>query len=154
MRIDTLYSTPGTRKKSKRVGRGNASGHGTYSGNGCKGQKARAGFGMRPGFEGGQNPMIKKLPEQRGFTNIFKVEYSVVSVGSLNIFKKGSEITPEELMDAGLVKSMKNPVKILAQGEIKHPLTVKAHKFSVAAREKIEAAGGKVEEVGFASEAD
>ncbi len=154
MRHDTLHSTPGTKKDRKRVGRGNGSNRGTYSGRGCKGQKARAGFGIRPGFEGGQNPLIKKLPEQRGFTNIFRTEYAVVSVGNLNIFESGSEVTPEELLAAGLVKDIKNPVKILADGEIGHPITVKAHKFSAAAKAKIEAAGGKTEEVGFASTAD
>lgn len=154
MRLENLKPAPGTRKNRKRVGRGNGSGHGTYSGRGAKGQKARAGFGIRPGFEGGQLPMIKRLPRQRGFTNIFRTEYSVVPVGSLNVFTPGSEVTPEEMLNTGLVRSMKNPVKILAQGEINHPLTVKAHRFSAAAREKIEAAGGKAEEVAFASKAD
>ncbi|HEY96225.1 MAG TPA: 50S ribosomal protein L15 [Dehalococcoidia bacterium] len=154
MRLDTLRPVPGTRKNRKRVGRGNGSGHGTYSGRGVKGQKSRAGFNMRPGFEGGQLPMIKRLPRQRGFTNIFRTEYTVVGVGSLNIFESGSEVTPAELLAVGLVKSMKNPVKILAQGEIEHPLTVRAHKFSAAAKAKIEAAGGSAEEVVFASKAD
>ena len=154
MRLDTLRPVPGTRKNRKRVGRGNGSGHGTYSGRGVKGQKSRAGFKMRPGFEGGQLPMIKRLPRQRGFTNIFRTEYSTVGVGSLNIFESGSEVTPAELLASGLVKSMKNPVKILAQGEIDRPLMVKAHKFSAAAKAKIEAAGGSAEEVVFASKAD
>jgi large subunit ribosomal protein L15 len=154
MRHDTLRPVPGTRKNSKRVGRGNGSGHGTYSGRGVKGQKSRAGFNIRPGFEGGQLPMIKRLPRQRGFTNIFRIEYSVVGVGSLSMFESGSEVTPAELLASGLVKSMKNPVKILAQGEIERPLTVKAHKFSAAAKAKIEAAGGVAEEVVFASKAD
>lgn len=154
MRLDTLRPVPGTRKNRKRVGRGNGSGHGTYSGRGVKGQKSRSGYRIRPGFEGGQLPMIKRLPRQRGFTNIFRIEYSVVGVGSLNRFKSGSEVTPAELLASGLVKSMKNPVKILAQGEIEHPLTVKAHKFSAAAKAKIEAAGGSAEEVVFASKAD
>jgi large subunit ribosomal protein L15 len=154
MRLDTLRPAPGTRKSRKRVGRGNGSGRGTYSGRGVKGQKSRSGYRIRPGFEGGQLPMIKRLPRQRGFTNIFRVEYSVVGVGSLNGFESGSIVTPEELLAAGLVKSMKNPVKILAQGEIGHPLTVKAHKFSAAAKAKIEAAGGSAEEVVFASKAD
>jgi large subunit ribosomal protein L15 len=154
MRLDTLRSVPGARKNRKRVGRGNGSGHGTYSGRGVKGQKSRAGYKIRPGFEGGQLPMIKRLPRQRGFTNIFRTEYSVVGVGSLSIFESGSEVTPAELLASGLVKSMKNPVKILAQGEIERPLTVKAHKFSAAAKAKIEAAGGSTEEVVFASKAD
>jgi large subunit ribosomal protein L15 len=154
MRLDTLRPVPGTRKNRKRVGRGNGSGHGTYSGRGVKGQKSRAGFKIRPGFEGGQLPMIKRLPRQRGFTNIFRIEYSVVGVGSLKMFESGSEVTPAELLASGLVKSMKNPVKILAQGEIDQPLMVKAHKFSAAAKAKIEAAGGSAEEVVFASKAD
>ncbi|MBN2238551.1 MAG: 50S ribosomal protein L15 [Dehalococcoidales bacterium] len=154
MKLNSLHSTSGTRKNRKRVGRGNGSGHGTYSGRGVKGQKSRAGFSMRPGFEGGQLPMIKRLPEQRGFTNIFRTEYTVVSVGSLNRFESGSEVTPEELIAAGLVRNMKNPVKILADGELQNPITVKAHKFSAAAKAKIEAAGGTAEEVRFASKAD
>ena len=154
MRLDSLRPVPGTKKNRKRVGRGNGSGHGTYSGRGVKGQKSRSGYRIRPGFEGGQLPMIKRLPRQRGFTNIFRIEYSVVGIGSLNKFESGSEVTPAELLASGLVKSMKNPVKILAQGEIEHPLTVKAHKFSAAAKAKIEAAGGSAEEVVFASKAD
>ncbi len=154
MRLDTLRPAQGARKNRKRVGRGNGSGHGTYSGRGVKGQKSRSGYRIRPGFEGGQLPMIKRLPRQRGFTNIFRTEYSVIGVGSLNIFESGSEVTPAELLAAGLVKSMKNPVKVLARGEIEHPLTVKAHKFSAAAKAMIEAAGGSAEEVVFASKAD
>lgn len=154
MRLDTLRPSPGTRKAGKRVGRGNGSGHGTYSGRGVKGQKSRAGFSMRPGFEGGQLPMIKRLPRQRGFTNIFRIEYSVVAIGSLSRFEAGALVTPEELLAAGLVRNMKKPVKILARGEIEHPLTVKAHKFSAAAKAKIEAAGGTAEEVGSASTTD
>jgi len=99
-------------------------------------------------------PMIKRLPRQRGFTNIFRTEYSVVDLGSLSRFEAGSEVTPEELLAAGLVRNMKYPVKILARGDIEHPLTVKAHKFSAAAKAKIEAAGGTAEEVGSASTAD
>ncbi|UCD08287.1 MAG: 50S ribosomal protein L15 [Dehalococcoidales bacterium] len=154
MRLDTLRPVPGTRKNRKRVGRGNGSGRGTYSGRGVKGQKSRSGYRIRPGFEGGQLPIIKRLPRQRGFTNIFRTEYSVVGVGSLSRFESDSEVTPAELLAVGLVKSMENPVKILAQGEIEHPLTVKAHKFSAAAKAKIEAAGGSAEEVVFASKAD
>src|SRR4030042_4813482 len=154
MRLDTLRPVPGTRKNRKRVGRGKGSGHGTYSGRGVKGQKSRAGFNIRPGFEGGELPRIKRLPRQRGFTNIFRTEYSVVGIGSLNIFESGSEVTPAELLASGLVRSMKNPVKILAQGEIEHPLTVKAPKFSAAAKAKIEAAGGSAGEGGVASKGE
>jgi len=129
------------------VGRGNGSGHGTYSGRGCKGQKSRAGYKMRPGFEGGQLPLIKRLPRKRGFTNIFKVAYNPVNIAALNKFEPGSEITPQSLLASGVIKSLKQPIKILAAGEIDRPLVIKANKFSAAARAKIEAAGGKVEEI-------
>ena len=154
MRQNELSPAPGSKRNRKRVGRGDGSGHGTYSGRGCKGQKSRSGYKMRPGFEGGQLPLIKRLPRKRGFTNIFRTEYSVVNLGNLNVFESGSEVTPEKLVAAGVVKSRRFPVKILAGGDINHPLSVKANKFSAAARTKIEAAGGKVEEVGHAAEAD
>ena len=152
MRLDELSSAPGSKKSRKRVGRGDGSGYGTYSGRGVKGQKSRAGFKMRPGFEGGQLPLIKRLPRKRGFVNIFRTEYSVINLNKLNIFESGSEVTPEKLVAAGLVKSLRNPIKILAEGDINHPITVKAHKFSTAAKAKIEAVGGRVEEVGYATE--
>ena len=154
MKLNELSPATGSRKNKKRVGRGNGSGHGTFSGRGCKGEKARAGFKMRPGFEGGQLPIIKRLPRKRGFTNIFRTGYSVVNTNSLNAFESGSEVTPEKLLSAGLVKSLRQPVKILAAGDISHPLTVKAHKFSTAAKTKIEAVGGSVEEVVYASESN
>jgi large subunit ribosomal protein L15 len=154
VRQNSIAPAPGSRKNRKRVGRGDGSGNGTYSGRGSKGQKSRAGYKMRPGFEGGQLPLIKRLPEKRGFTNIFRVEYSTVSVGKLDKFESGSEVTPEKLVEAGLIKSLKKPIKILADGDIKHPLTVKAHKFSASARTKIEAAKGKAEEVEYAPKAD
>ncbi len=152
MRQDELSPAPGSKRSRKRVGRGDGSGHGTYSGRGCKGQKSRAGYKMRPGFEGGQLPLIKRLPRKRGFVNIFRKEYSVVNLGKLSAFESGSEVTPERLLAAGLVKSLRHPIKILAEGDIKHPLVVKANKFSATAKAKIEAAGGKVEEVGNAAE--
>jgi large subunit ribosomal protein L15 len=154
VRQDNISSPPGARRARKRVGRGNGSGHGTYSGKGCKGQKSRAGYSMRPGFEGGQLPLIKRLPRQRGFTNIFRKEYSTVSIGRLSTFEPGSEVTPEKLVAAGVVKSLKYPIKVLADGEINHPLTVKANKFSASARAKIEAAGGTAEEVEHAAKAE
>ncbi len=153
VRQDNISPAPGSRQSRKRVGRGNGSGHGTYSGRGCKGQKSRAGYRMRPGFEGGQLPLIKRLPRKRGFTNIFRTEYSTVDIGRLNVFEPGSEVTPEKLVAAGVVKSLRNPIKILADGDINHSLTVKAHKFSASARAKIEAAGGQAEEVEYAAEA-
>ena len=154
MKLNELSPAPGSRKNKKRVGRGNGSGHGTYSGRGCKGEKARAGFKIRPGFEGGQLPIIKRLPRKRGFTNVYHLVYSVVNMDKLNVFEAGSEVTPEKLLSAGLVKSLRQPVKILAAGDITHPLTVKAHKFSTAAKTKIEAVGGSVEEVVYASESE
>ncbi|MEE9583137.1 MAG: 50S ribosomal protein L15 [Dehalococcoidales bacterium] len=148
MRQDELSPAPGSKKDRKRVGRGDGSGHGTYSGRGSKGQKSRAGFRIRPGFEGGQLPIIQRLPRKRGFHNIFRTEYSIVGLGKLNIFQADSEVTPEKLVAAGVVKSLRRPIKVLANGELNHPLVVKANKFSAAARAKIEAAGGKAEEVG------
>jgi large subunit ribosomal protein L15 len=109
---------------------------------------------MRPGFEGGQLPLIKRLPAKRGFVNIFRTEYNVVNLNKLNRFEAGSEVTPEKLVATGLVKSLRSPVKVLAEGEIDHPLSVKAHKFSATAKAKIEAAGGTAEEVGYAPAAN
>ena len=154
MRQHELAPAPGSRKNRKRVGRGNGSGHGTYSGRGSGGQKSRSGYRIRPGFEGGQLPLIKRLPRKRGFTNIFRIEYSVVSIDKLNMFEAGSEVTPEKLLAAGVVKSLRQPVKILADGNINHPLVVRVNKFSAAAKAKIEAAGGKAEEVGDAVKAN
>jgi len=108
---------------------------------------------MRPGFEGGQLPLIKRLPQKRGFVNIFRVEYNIVNLNKLNIFEPGSEVTPGVLVAAGVVKSLRHPIKILAEGDINHPLIVRANKFSAAAKAKIEAAGGKVEEIGYAAKA-
>ena len=153
MRQNDIAPPPSSRKERKRVGRGNASGYGTYAGRGLKGQKSRSGNKMRPGFEGGQLPLIKRLPRKRGFVNIFRKEYSIVNVAKLNTFAEGSEVTPEKLHAAGLVKTLKHPVKILANGEVGHAVTVKANKFSTAAKAKIEAAGGKVEEVDHAGQA-
>ena len=150
VRQNSITPAPGSRKERKRVGRGDGSGNGTYSGRGSKGQKSRAGYKMRPGFEGGQLPLIKRLPRKRGFTNIFRIEYSTVSVGKLSVFESGSEVDPEKMVAAGMLKSLKKPVKVLADGDIKHPLTVRANKFSASAKAKIEAAGGKVEEVAHA----
>ncbi|MCI0438974.1 MAG: 50S ribosomal protein L15 [Chloroflexi bacterium] len=136
-----------SRKRRKRVGRGDGSGHGSYSGKGQKGQKARAGPGVRPGFEGGQLPIIKALPMIRGFTNIFKTEYCEVNLDKLSRFPANSEVTSDALVEVGLIKNKKMPVKILGRGELEVPLTVEAHSFSRSAREKIEAAGGSVREV-------
>jgi len=152
--LERLSPATGSRKNRKRVGRGDGSGHGSYSGKGCKGQKARTGYKVRLGFEGGQLPLIKRLPETRGFFNIFRTEYTLVNISKLGVFEPGSEVTPEKLLASGVVKSLKRPIKVLAFGEISHALVVKANKFSAAAKAKIEAAGGKAEEVAHAGEAD
>ncbi|MFH0913848.1 MAG: 50S ribosomal protein L15 [Chloroflexota bacterium] len=150
MRQDELSPAFGSRRKRKIVGRGDGSGHGSYCGRGCKGQKSRSGPPPRPGFEGGQLPLIKRLPAKRGFHNLFRQEYGIVNLGSLNAFPAGSEVTPEKLLGAGLVKSLSRPVKVLATGELSQPLVVKANKFSAQAKAKIEAAGGKAEELEYA----
>ena len=154
MRQEELSPPPGSRKNRKRVGRGDGSGHGTYSGRGCKGQKSRSGYSTKPGFEGGQLPLIQRLPRKRGFTNIFRTEYSIVNLGQLRKFEAGSEVTPERLLAAGVVRSLRQPIKVLADGDIDRSLVVKANKFSAAAKAKIEAAGGKAEEVAYAVKAD
>jgi len=147
-----LRPPAGARHRTKRVGRGNASGHGTYSGRGLKGQKARAGGGVRTGFEGGQLPLIRRMSRKRGFTNAFRVEYATVSLSRLACLPAGSEVTPETLIAAGIIKNARRPLKILGDGALKGPLTVRADKFSASARQKIEAAGGKAEELAHGSE--
>lgn len=151
MKQNELSPASGSKKARKRVGRGNGSGHGTYSGRGLKGQKARAGGKMRPGFEGGQLPLIKRLPKKRGFYNHFRVEYEVISLSTLNVFEAGSEITVEILNQNGLLSSLNKPVKVLANGEIDRPLKIKLNKYSATAKSKIEAAGGTAEEVDYDS---
>ena len=136
--------SPGSKKGRKRVGRGDASGRGSYSGRGMKGQKSRSGGGVRPGFEGGQLPLIKGLPMKRGFTNIFKKQYHLVKLEALAAFPQGSEVTPEKLVEQGLLRSLKHPLKVLGNGEIGVSLNVSAHRFTKSAMSKIEAAGGRV----------
>lgn len=148
MRQDELSPAPGSKKDRKRVGRGPGSGHGWFSGRGCKGQKSRSGNRkMRPGFEGGQLPLIKKLPRKRGFFNPFPTVYSEINLSKLSKFDASAEVTPQTLFEAGLIKSPELRVKVLANGEISQPLVVKANKFSGAAKTKIEAAGGKAVEI-------
>jgi len=118
MKQNELRPPVGARHKRKFVGRGNGSGHGTYSGRGCKGQKARSGGGVRLGFEGGQLPLIKRLSEKRGFTNVFKTRYNTVNVGKLAVFPTGTEVTPQELLRAGLINTTDHPTKILGAGDI------------------------------------
>lgn len=146
MKLNELKAPPGVSKRTKRVGRGPGSGHGKTSTRGHKGQKARSGGGVRPGFEGGQMPLQRRLPK-RGFNNaIFKKEYAIVNVKDLNVFEDGSEITPEVLQEAGLVNKMLCGVKLLGDGELqKKKLTIKVHKVSQQAEEKVKALGGRVE---------
>ena len=145
MREHELTPPRGDKRPAKRLGRGHGSGKGGHTvGRGQKGQRSRSGVHIRPGFEGGQLPMVKRLPEQRGFRNPFRVEYQVVNLQSLDRFEADQAVTPESLHAAGLVRSLRLPVKVLAEGEIGRPLKVTAHKVSAAARQKIEAAGGTV----------
>ena len=143
MRLSDLAPVPGSRKKRKRVGRGPGSGHGKTSCRGHKGQKSRSGGGTKAGFEGGQMPLQRRLPK-RGFTNIFRKEYAVVNLGTLDRLSE-STITPDFLLEEGVVKKIRDGVKILGNGEITRPITVKAHAFSASAKEKIIKAQGSVE---------
>ncbi|MUK90490.1 50S ribosomal protein L15 [Ornithinibacillus sp. L9] len=144
MKLHELKASEGTRKNRNRVGRGTSSGNGKTSGRGHKGQNARSGGGTRPGFEGGQMPLFQRLPK-RGFTNIHRKEFAIVNLDALNRFEDGTEITPELLLEEGVVSNLKAGLKVLGNGSIEKKLTVKAHKFSASAKEAIEAAGGKVE---------
>jgi large subunit ribosomal protein L15 len=149
MKLHELHSPEGAHKNKKRVGRGTSSGHGKTAGRGMKGQKARSGGGKAPYFEGGQLPLSRRLPHKSGFTNLFKVQYSLVNLDRLAKFRQGSTIDPEAMAEAGLIKSPKGLVKVLGRGELKHALTISAHKFSASAKEKIAAAGGTAMELGL-----
>lgn len=144
VRLHELKPAAGSRKKAVRVGRGIGSGHGKTSGRGHKGQKSRSGGGVRPGFEGGQMPLYRRVPK-RGFTNIFKKEIVNINVEALNRFDNGTVVTPELLVEHRIIKNIKDGLKVLGEGNLKKALTVKAHGFSKSAIEKIEAAGGKAE---------
>jgi len=144
MQAHQLKPSPGARHAKRRVGRGNAGGTGTYSGKGLKGQKARAGNKPRRFFEGGQTRMMKRLPHRRGFTNPFRVEYQPINLADLRKFEAGSEVTPELLKERRILRSLRQPVKVLGTGEIDRALTVTAPRFSASAKTKIEAAGGTV----------
>lgn len=144
MKLHELQLNEGSRKNRKRVGRGTGSGHGKTSTRGQKGQNSRSGGGVRLGFEGGQMPLFQRLPK-RGFTNINRKEYAIVNLDTLNLFEEGTEVTPELLIETGVVSKQKSGIKILAKGTIEKKLTVRAHKFSAAAKEAIEAAGGQTE---------
>lgn len=144
MKLNQLSATPGATQSAKRVGRGHGSGWGKTAAKGHKGQKARSGGGVRPGFEGGQMPLQRRIPK-RGFNNIFRKELTPVNVGTLNCFEDGAVVDLEALLEKGVVNGCRNGVKILSNGEIQKKLTVKASAFSASAKAKIEAAGGKTE---------
>jgi large subunit ribosomal protein L15 len=147
MKLHDLRPAEGAKKNRKRVGRGIAAGQGKTAGRGTKGQNARAGGGVRPYFEGGQLPIVRRLPHKRGFKNPFKVYYVAVNIERLNDFEENAVITPEILVEAGVVRSPKSAIVVLGDGELTKALVVKAHRFSVSAREKITGAGGTVEEL-------
>ncbi|MUV38102.1 50S ribosomal protein L15 [Lentibacillus sp. JNUCC-1] len=144
MKLHELKAAEGSRKNRNRVGRGMSSGNGKTSGRGHKGQKARSGGGTRVGFEGGQMPLFQRLPK-RGFTNIHRTEFAIVNLDALNRFEDGTEITPELLLEEGVVSKLKSGIKVLGKGTVEKKVTVKAHKFSASAKQAIEAAGGKTE---------
>ncbi len=142
--LNNLVPPKGANKKNKRVGRGIGSGHGKTATRGYKGQKSRAGSSLRPGFEGGQMPLYRRLPK-RGFTNIFRKEYAIVNLDVLGGFNAGATVDPQVLKEKGIVRDLRDGLKILGNGELKHALIVRAHKFSKSAAEKIQKAGGSVE---------
>ena len=144
MKLHELSPAPGSVRDVKRIGRGHGSGQGKTAGKGHKGQKARAGRGVRPGFEGGQMPLQRRVPK-RGFNNIFATPYTIINVAALNKFEDGAVVNVEALLNAGIVKSAPNGVKILGNGKIEKKLTVQVAAFSESAKAKIEAAGGKAE---------
>lgn len=144
MKIHELSPAPGSVRDAKRIGRGHGSGNGKTAGKGHKGQKARSGHGMRPGFEGGQMPLQRRIPK-RGFNNIFALKYATVNVSDLEAFDNNAVVDAEALKAKGLVKKAKNGVKVLGNGELTKALTVKVSAFSGSAKAKIEAAGGKAE---------
>ncbi|WP_077620231.1 50S ribosomal protein L15 [Bacillus sinesaloumensis] len=144
MKLHELQPAEGSRKTRNRVGRGTGSGNGKTSGKGHKGQKARSGGGVRPGFEGGQTPLFQRLPK-RGFTNINRKDFAIVNLETLNRFEDGTEVTPELLIETGVVSKLNAGVKVLGKGTLDKKLTVRAHKFSSTAQQAIEAAGGTTE---------
>lgn len=149
MKLHDLYSPAGSTKTTKRIGRGHGSGKGKTGGKGMNGQKARSGPGPYRTFEGGQNRLVTRMPYKRGFTNIWRVEYQVVNVTDLQEWPNDVEVTPETLLAARVIRRKRKPLKILGDGELTRTLTVRAHKFSASARQKIEAAGGTIEELAW-----
>jgi large subunit ribosomal protein L15 len=146
MKIEDLKPAPGSRKRNKRVGRGIGSGHGKTSCKGHKGQKARSGGTKGPGFEGGQMPLQRRIPK-RGFKNRFAIEYAIINLKDIVKIQDTDIITPEIFIEKGIIKDLKNGIKVLGNGDIQRPLTIKAHAFSASAISKISAAGGKAEVV-------
>ena len=146
MKLHELKPSVGSRKSPKRLGRGNGSGLGTTAGKGQKGQNARSGGGVRPGFEGGQMPLMRRIPK-RGFKNIFAKKYTTLNVEELSVFEDGTVITAEFLKEIGFISKINDGLKILGDGELDKKLTVKAAKFTKSAQEKIVAAGGVAEEI-------
>jgi len=144
MKIQDIRPADGARRKSKRLGRGVGSGHGKTAGKGHKGQKARSGGTVGVGFEGGQMPLQRRLPK-RGFKNIFGTEYAVVNLDRINVLTDSDVISPELLKEKGIIKDLKDGLKVLGRGKIERPVTVRAAAFSASASEKIAAAGGKTE---------
>ena len=144
MKLHELSPAPGSVRDVKRIGRGHGSGNGKTAGKGHKGQKARAGRGIRAGFEGGQMPLHRRIPK-RGFNNIFATPYAIINVAALNRFEDGAVVNAEALMNAGIIKNAPNGVKVLGNGKIEKSLTVQVAAFSESAKAKIEAAGGKAE---------
>ena len=144
MQLNELSPPKGARGTRKRVGRGPGSGHGKTAGRGTKGQKCRAGGNTRPGFEGGQMPLQRRLPK-RGFTNIFKKQYAIINIRDLGRFEKDSVVDETALVDAGLIKRQPDGVKLLGQGAIDYPLVVRVSRCSKSAKTSVEAAGGRVE---------
>jgi large subunit ribosomal protein L15 len=147
MKLHELQPAPGSNRDRIRSGRGISAGRGKTGGRGTKGQNSRSGGGKQPYFEGGQLPLVRRLPHLGGFTNIWRVEFFEVNVERLNLFPANTEITPEVLVMAGVIKSDRQPVKILGEGELDRALSVKAQKFSASAKAKILAAGGSIEEI-------
>lgn len=143
MRIHDLKPAPGSKRDPKRLGQGHGSGTGTYAGRGLKGQKARSGGGVRRGFEGGQLPLIKRMPSKRGFTNIFKIQYQLVKLGQLDRFEANAEVTPDLLEAVGIIDNKNKPIKVLSGGSLSKAISISADKFSASAVENIHAAGGK-----------